>query len=106
MVSCNTKTRQCWATRCKGNFEKLIELKWEARMHPSYSPDLALSDFHLFRSLKNFLSGKKFCSLKPLKNTLDSFFNSKPTEFYSSGIYELAIRWEKVIDKDGQYIED
>ncbi|GFY21320.1 histone-lysine N-methyltransferase SETMAR [Trichonephila clavipes] len=40
--------------------QKLKELEWEVLMHPPYSPDLAPSDYHLFRSLQNFLSGKKW----------------------------------------------
>ena len=30
--------------------QKLRELGWEVLMHPPYSPDLASSDYHLFRS--------------------------------------------------------
>ncbi|RVE42527.1 hypothetical protein evm_012823 [Chilo suppressalis] len=33
--------------------QKLREFDWELLMHPPYSPDLAPSDFHLFRSLQN-----------------------------------------------------
>ena len=29
--------------------KKLLELDWEVMTHPSYSPDLATSDYHLFR---------------------------------------------------------
>ena len=28
---------------------KVLELGWEVKLHPPYSPDLALSDYHLFR---------------------------------------------------------
>ena len=30
--------------------------------HPPYSPDLALSDFHLYRYLKELLGGKRFAT--------------------------------------------
>ena len=90
----------------KTTLEKLKELKWEALIHPPYSPDLAPTDFHLFLSLSNFLRGKKFGSLEPLKMALGSFFDSKSVGFYSSGIYKLTARWEDVIKKDGEYIED
>jgi len=51
-------------------------------------------------------SWKKIWFLGTIKNAIGSFFDSKPTEFYSSGIYKLVIRWEKFIQKDGQYIKD
>jgi len=38
--------------------ETLKQLKWEAMEHPAYSSDLAPSDFHLFRPLKNALRGR------------------------------------------------
>ncbi|KAL6417592.1 hypothetical protein ACFW04_012637 [Cataglyphis niger] len=34
--------------------EKINELGWEVLPHPSYSPDIAPSNFHLFRSLQHF----------------------------------------------------
>jgi hypothetical protein len=40
--------------------QKVKELNWEILDHPPYSPDLAPSDYHLFRSLQNHLNNKKF----------------------------------------------
>jgi hypothetical protein len=34
--------------------------KWEVLQHPPHSPDLAPSNFYLFRSFKNYLSGKRY----------------------------------------------
>ncbi|GFW85684.1 putative DD34D transposase [Trichonephila clavipes] len=42
--------------------QKLRELGWEVLMHPPYSPDPALSDYHLFLALQNFWSDKKLGS--------------------------------------------
>ena len=36
----------------------LQQFGWDIFDHPPYSPDLALSDFHLFLHLKRFLSGQ------------------------------------------------
>ena len=42
--------------------ETLRKLKFEIMTHPPYSPDLALSDYHLFGPLKEALSGRRFTS--------------------------------------------
>ncbi|GFX17188.1 mariner Mos1 transposase [Trichonephila clavipes] len=44
---------------CVVTHQKLWELSCEVLMHPSYNPDLALSDYHLFLALQNFLSDQK-----------------------------------------------
>jgi len=41
--------------------QKLLQHGWNVLPHPPYSPDLAPSDFHLFRSLQNSLNGKIIC---------------------------------------------
>ena len=48
--------------------KKLLELSWEVMPHPSYSADLAPSDYHLSRSLQNHLNGKTFDSNEAVKN--------------------------------------
>jgi histone-lysine N-methyltransferase SETMAR len=40
--------------------ERIQELQWELLEHPSYSPNLVPSDFHMFGPLKNHLGGKRF----------------------------------------------
>lgn len=85
---------------------KLTELGWEVLMHPPYSPDLAPSDYHLFRSLQNSLGGKKLADRRAAENHLVQFFASKPEKFYTDGIMKLREKWQKVIDNNGQYIID
>ena len=84
--------------------KKLLQLDWEVMSHPPYSPDLALSDYYLFRSLQNDLNGKTFDSNEAVKNELIQFFASKNQTFYESGIMKLTERWQKVIEQNGQYI--
>ncbi|GBN97587.1 hypothetical protein AVEN_4294-1 [Araneus ventricosus] len=41
--------------------QKLLEqFRWEVSDHPSYSPDLATSDYHVFPELINWLGGQSF----------------------------------------------
>ena len=59
----------------KATWNKLVELGWEVLAHPPYSPDLAPSDYHLFRALKNFLRGKSYGDRKQLEGDLGQFFS-------------------------------
>lgn len=86
--------------------DKLRKFGWDIIPQPAYSPDLAASDFHLFRSLQNFLNGKSFADKQAVKVALDDFFESKSPEFYRKGIDALPMRWETVVDNDGEYISD
>ncbi|CAK9801115.1 Mariner Mos1 transposase [Anthophora plagiata] len=83
---------------------KLLELGWEVMSHPPYSPDLAPSDYHLFRSLQNFLNGKNFSNNDDLN--LVQFFVNKDRKFYERGITKLPERWQKVIEQNGRYLTD
>ena len=73
---------QCAASCVFDNSTKLLELSWDVLPHPPYSPDLAPSDFHLFRSLQNSLNGESFNSLVEVKNHLEKFFAEKPERFW------------------------
>ncbi|XP_035733466.1 uncharacterized protein LOC118446641 [Vespa mandarinia] len=42
--------------------QKLLQLEWDTMSHPPYSPDLASSDYYLFRALQNFLDSETFTS--------------------------------------------
>ncbi|EZA51417.1 Histone-lysine N-methyltransferase SETMAR [Ooceraea biroi] len=84
--------------------QKLLEFGWDVPPHPPYSPDIAPSDFHLFRSLQNSLSGKNFNSLIDIKNHLEEFFAEKPKKFWENGIFQLRERWTKVVKQNGAYI--
>jgi len=86
--------------------QKLMELGWELMLHPPYSPDLAPSDYYLFRSLQNYLNDKTFNDDEAVKSHLNQFFADKNQKFYERGIMKLPERWQKVIEQNGNYIID
>ncbi|KAG5318824.1 MOS1T transposase, partial [Pseudoatta argentina] len=47
--------------------ETLEALNWDVLSHPSYSPDIAPSDYHLFRSMSHGLFEKRFHSYEDTK---------------------------------------
>uniref|UniRef100_A0A914GXE4 Histone-lysine N-methyltransferase SETMAR n=1 Tax=Globodera rostochiensis TaxID=31243 RepID=A0A914GXE4_GLORO len=84
----------------------LQELGWEVLPNPPYSPDVAPSDYHLFRSLSNALSGVTLENAAALQNWLDEFFASKPPIFFKRGIEKLPGHWEEIVNNAGEYIID
>ena len=85
---------------------KLVELGWVTLNHPPYFPDLAPTDYHLFRSLSHHLNGKVYDDEEELEFDLANFFAEKPLNFYERGIISLPLRWQEVINANGDYIAD
>lgn len=85
-------------TKCK-----LQELGWEVLPHPAYSPDLAPTDFKLFRSLANTLKDKSFTTSEEVQAFIGDFFQSKSSGFFVRGFTALPERWEEVIEHEGEY---
>jgi len=83
----------------------LETLKWDVLPHPPYSPDIAPSDYHLFRSMTHGLAEEHFTSCEEAKNWVDSSIASKDEEFFRRGIRMLPERWAKVVANDGQYFD-
>lgn len=90
----------------KNTMQKLNELGWEILPHPPYSPDMAPTDYHLFRSLTNHLSNKEFKNQDEVKSSIAGFISGKTRDFFDSGIKKLVNRWQIIIETEGQYIID
>ena len=72
----------------------------------AYNPDLAPSDYHMFRSMAHFLRGRNFESIEAVEVDLGEFFASKTRDWYRRGIINLAERWFKTIESEGLYFEE
>ncbi|UYV76778.1 hypothetical protein LAZ67_14001999 [Cordylochernes scorpioides] len=64
----------------------LVNFKWEIFTHPSYSSDLAPSDFHLFPALKLHLGGKQFANDDEVQAEANHWLRKQDTAWYNSGI--------------------
>ena len=84
---------------------KLRKFHWEFLEHPPYSPDLASSDFHLFSPLKKFLAGRRFTCNDEVKAAVRQWFRSQTADIYCSGIAKLVLRWDKCLNRHGDYVE-
>ena len=73
--------------------------------HPPYSPDIALSDFHLFLHLKKHLAGKEFNDDDEVQEVVMTWFKGQAADFYDSGIQKLVPRLNKCMDNAGEYVE-
>ena len=71
----------------------LKTFKWEVLPHPLYSPDIAPSDYYLFRSMAHGLANQQFRSYEDIEKCLDSWIASKGEHFYRIGIQALPERW-------------
>lgn len=74
--------------------------------HPAFSPDLAPSDYHLFRSMAHFLRGRQFENIEQVENGCREFFLSKDKAWYQSGIEQLAHRWITTVEHNGLYFSE
>ena len=86
--------------------QKMEKVGWEVLSHPPYSLDLTPSDYHLFRSLRNYLVTEHFDDQAKLKADLDSFFSSLFDKFFEDGFVNLPKRWEYIVDNNGIYVVD
>lgn len=76
-----------------------------ALRHPPYSPDLAPSDFWMFRHLKKHLAGQMFQNKDDLKLAVEDFFENCGPDFFKKPFDDLVVRWKKCVDNFGGYIE-
>ncbi|GFW38353.1 histone-lysine N-methyltransferase SETMAR [Trichonephila clavipes] len=88
------------------NTQNLIRsFGWEQINHPPYNPDWALSDFHLFHYLKEFLGGKHFDTAGEEKEEVQDWLSSQAADVYDLGIQKLVERYEKCLNKYGKYVD-
>ena len=81
--------------------ETLRKLKFEVMARPPYSPDLALSNYHLFGPLKEATRGRRFTSDQEMK---EAVLAAQSKILLSEDIRTLVQRWTKCVEKQGYYV--
>lgn len=98
------------AAKTKRTIEEDFNLKsdipWYTISHPAYSPDLAPSDFYLFKNLQNYLRNSIYNGKKDTVEDVADYLNSLDLDFFRRGIYKLPERWQEVIERRGEYLDD
>ena len=61
---------------------KVHELRFKLLPYPSYSPDLAPSDFFLFPNLKIWIGGKRFSSVEEVSAAVDEYVKGVETSYF------------------------
>ena len=77
------------AHTAKTSCKELEKLGWKVLPHAPYSPDLAPSDFHLFRSMQHSLENCQFKNAKEVENWVTNYFASQNQAFFEKGIRNL-----------------
>lgn len=90
--------------RAKDTKKKVEELGWERMDHPPYSPDIAPSDYHLFRSMQIDLADVRFRNADEVREWIDDWLAKKDEEYFYRGIHKLPRKWEEIIANYGEYI--
>jgi len=92
------------AHRALATQKKLAYLGLQCLDHPPYSPDLAASDYHLYRGLKKQLKGRHISFDAEVIAAAETWLDGKPYEFFE-WFQKLEKRAKKFVELRGEYVE-
>lgn len=93
----------CPSHKAKISLERIAQLGWTLLKHPPYSPDLAPSDYYLFRNLKNDILKNKFTHAEDVETQISDYFASKSSAWYFRGFDMFKTQLTNVILNKGSY---
>jgi histone-lysine N-methyltransferase SETMAR len=79
----------------------LENFDWELFDHPPYSPDLALSNYHLFTYLKNWLLSQCFNNNEKVMGGMNTWLSSQAADLLDTGIQKLIPQYDKCLSSSG-----
>jgi len=84
--------------------EAIAKMGWEVFPQPSYSPDLAPSNYHLCGFVKDQLQGY-YETTEAIQKAMCQCLRMAGTEFYRRGIFKLPERWKKCVQRSDDYVK-
>lgn len=90
----------------KTTVDLITSFGWEVLPHAAYSPDMAPSDYYLFRSLQHHLADSQFKKIEDVQKSISNYIESKSPSFFRTGIRQLPEKWLQCIDNNGDYFAE
>ena len=72
---------------------------------PTYSPDLAPSNYYLFPIIIKDLGGHHFARVDDVMNAVDNFLSDQNGAFDTEAICLLYDRWTRCVNEGRDYVE-
>jgi hypothetical protein len=72
--------------------------------HPTYTPDLAPGDYHLFTKMKVWLATQHFHYNEELMDGVNNWLHNLVSPLFDEGLQKLVSRY-KCLNVDGNYVE-
>ena len=66
---------------------------------------LSPCDYHLFAPMKDALGGLRFDNDQDVEEFVRNWLVTQLQSFYEQGINKLPNRWEKCVEREGDYVE-
>ncbi|GFO48833.1 transposase [Plakobranchus ocellatus] len=85
--------------------DALRQVELTTLQHPTYSPDLAPSDYYLFLQLKKYLKGHHYDNDEEVITNIRRWYLGQSSEFFADGVRQLVKRWRLCVDCDGDNVE-
>ena len=85
--------------------KKLAYLGFQCLDHPPYTPDLTLSNYHLFLDRKKQLKSSHFSSDAEVIAAVETWLGGRPYEFFLNGLQKSEQRAKKCLEIRDEYVE-
>lgn len=93
----------CTAHTARSSLAKAEELGFDVLNHPPYSPDIAPTDYHFFRSFKTSFKQTSYPNVEQVRAAFETITDGFKKDFWERGIDSLRPRWQAVINTMGDY---